>query len=71
MTDPQNFPADAEMLRTLRDALACSMMAITQAMPAAQRAAVAANLAQLAGLAEQRGQGTLETALLDLHRAVR
>lgn len=68
MTDPQTFPADAEMMRTLRDAMAASVLAITQSMPRKQRAAVAANLAALARNAETAGNTALETALLDLYR---
>lgn len=72
MNQPQQgFPADEETLRALRDAQACMLIAITQSMPATQREAVANNLAELAGLALKRGQSTLESALLDLHRAVR
>lgn len=71
MTDPNRFPANEETLRALRDAQACMLIAITASMPSKQRAVVAAKISELAGLAERNGHTTLETALLDLHRAVR
>lgn len=69
MTQPNGLTA-VEALRVLRDAQAMMLIAITQTMPPEQRAAVAAKLAGLAAQAEKAGQVPLESALIDLHRAV-
>lgn len=67
----ERFKADAETMNALFDALAAFALSLSTTLPEAQQDALADNLARLAKNAERRGLSTLETALIDLHRAVR
>lgn len=65
----ERFPLNAETINALFDALGNVVIALSASMPPLQRKAFADNLAAAARSAERRGDATLETALIDLHRA--
>lgn len=66
-----NFKADATTMNAIVSALGALTICLTRQMPPEQRAGFADDLARLAKNAEQNGDTTLETLLIDLHRAAR
>lgn len=67
----ETLPMDKATINALFDALNATVIAMAATMPPAQKQQLADNLATLAANAERRGMATLETMLIDLHRAAR
>ena len=65
----ENFPADAEAMNAIVNALGALTYALVRHLPTYERAGFARDLASLALLAEQQGRTADETLLLDLHQA--
>jgi hypothetical protein len=65
----EKFKVDADTMNALVNGLATVVFAIARQLSATQREAFAKDLARLAQNAERDGDSTLETLLLDLHRA--
>lgn len=65
------FKADATTMNALVSAIGALTMCLTRQMTPEQQAGFADDLARLAKNAEHRGDTTLETLLIDLHRAAR
>jgi hypothetical protein len=65
------FKVDASTLNAMVSAMGALTICLTRQMTPAQRAGFADDLARLAKNAEQAGDSTLETLLIDLHRAAR
>lgn len=65
------FPANAQTMNALVDGLGALTLVLVSRLPREQREEVAQDLARLARGAEERGDLTLESLLMDLHRAAR
>lgn len=68
MTD--KFAPNADTLNAITSAMGALAMCITRNLEPAQRQAIASDIARLAAAAEKSGDTTLETLLIDMHRAV-
>lgn len=67
----ERFPANAETMNALIDGLGALTLVLLSRMPLEVREAAAQDFARLAASAEGEGNLTLETLLMDLHRAAR
>ena len=65
-----HFPANAETLNAIVSAMGALAMSVAHVLEPQQRAQMAAAIAAIAGQAEAQGNTTLETLLLDMHRAI-
>ena len=62
-------PFTAETANAIVSALGAVVFATVRALPPAQRATFANDLARMARSEEQQGEAATETILMDLHRA--
>jgi hypothetical protein len=67
----QAFKNDANTMNALIKAQGALAMCLARVMTTEQRAELAIGLAAIAAQAEQQGDTTLETLLMDLHAAIR
>jgi hypothetical protein len=69
MSNPQ-FPVNADTMNALVKAFGAFAMTMARNVKPEQRAGMAEDLATLAKHAEKQGDTTLETLLIDIHRAI-
>lgn len=67
----QDFKNDAATMNAVIRAQGALAMCIARALTPEQRNQIATDLAAIAGQAEKNGGTTLETLLIDMHRAIR
>jgi pyridoxine 5'-phosphate synthase PdxJ len=67
----EKFANNPETVNAIVSVVGALAMCITRHLAPEQRAAIADDLARLAASSERNGNTTLETMLIDLHRAVR
>ncbi len=67
----EKFPANAETMSAMVNAMGALAMSVAHALPPEQREKMATALAAIAKQAEIAGDTTLETLLIDMHRAIR
>lgn len=67
----ETFPANAETMNALVNALGATVMALSEVLTPEQKEGFARNLSRLAMNAEKMGDTTLETMLIDLQQAAR
>lgn len=70
MSNNPQFPANADTMNALVKAFGAFAMTMARNVKPEQRAGMAEDLATLAKAAEKQGDTTLETLLIDLHRAI-
>lgn len=68
---PVKFKNDAATLNAIVNAQGALAMCIARVLTPEQREEIAKGLAAIAGVAEKNGDSTLETLLIDMHRAIR
>lgn len=71
MGNKTHIDLNADSVNAIAKALGAVVMATVQRLPAAEREAFARDLAAMSMAAADSGDTTLETLLLDLHRAAR
>lgn len=67
----EKFPANAETMSAMVNAMGALTMSVAHALPPEQREKMATAIAAIAKQAEVSGNTTLETLLIDMHRAIR
>ena len=65
------FKNDAATMNALVNAQGAFAMCLARVLTPEQREELASGLAAIAGQAEKNGDTTLETLLIDMHRAIR
>ena len=65
------FPINADTLNAMVSTIGALAMAIARQLTPEQRNGLATDLASMAAAAEKSGDTTLETLLIDMHRAIR
>ena len=65
------FPANAETMNAMVSAMGALALSMAYALEPEQRAKMAEAISRLAAQAEQQGNTTLETLLIDMHRVIR
>lgn len=68
---PMKFKNDAATMNALVNAQGAFAMCLARVLTPEQREELASGLAAIAGQAEKNGDTTLETLLIDMHRAIR
>ena len=69
MSNDNTLPLNAATANAITDALGAIVFATVRQLSPEQQAGFAQDLAKCAKAAEKRGETTLETLLIDLHRA--
>lgn len=67
----ETFKNDAATMNAVISAQGALAMCIARALTPEQRSQIATDLAAIAAHAEKAGDTTLETLLIDMHRAIR
>lgn len=67
----ERFPANAQTMNAIVSSVGALAMCLARQLTPEQRDGLATDLAKLAANAEKNGDTTLETLLIDMHRAIR
>ncbi|MBB6578455.1 broad specificity polyphosphatase/5'/3'-nucleotidase SurE [Comamonas odontotermitis] len=65
------FPANAETMNAIVSGMGALALSMAYALEPEQRAKMAEAIARLTKQAEEQGNTTLETLLMDMHRVIR